>query len=158
MRRIDEALFCLVLCDTNPESSSDQSNAFLTGDARSRWHDKSFSMVVTANSSMALTYEHAWGDGVPNLRYLETIGAEIKNKSKVGPEMQFNSGKLDEIKFSLDERSQDDIKKAYQFNEEQKTDLLVDSLPAGNVSVHWVVWKWDHYKLGLLQHPPTYRL
>merc|ERR1711917_67513 len=52
LRRIDEALYCLVLCDTNPESSLDQSNAFLTGDARSRWHDKSFSMVITANSNM----------------------------------------------------------------------------------------------------------
>ena len=52
LRRIDEALFCLVLCDTNPESSLEQSNAFLTGDARSRWHDKSFSMVITANSNM----------------------------------------------------------------------------------------------------------
>ena len=43
-----------------------------------------------------MTYEHAWGDGVPNLRYLETIGAEIKNKSKVGPEMEYIPGCLDE--------------------------------------------------------------
>ena len=81
-----------------------------------------------------MTYEHAWGDGVPNLRYLETIGAEIKNKSKVGPEMEYIPGCLDEIKFNLDEKSKDDIAKAYQFNELQKKDLLVDSLPAGNVS------------------------
>ena len=82
----------------------------------------------------ALTYEHAWGDGVPNLRYLETIGAEIKNKSRVGPEMEYRPGNLDEIKFDLDEKSIEDIKKAHQFNELQKKDLLVDSLPAGNVS------------------------
>ena len=82
----------------------------------------------------ALTYEHAWGDGVPNLRYLETIGAEIKNKSRVGPDMEYKPGNLDEIKFSLDGKSMEDIKKARQFNELQKKDLLVDSLPAGNVS------------------------
>ena len=83
-----------------------------------------------------MTYEHAWGDGVPNLRYLETIGAEIKNKSKVGPEMEYNPGCLDEIEFNLDQKSKEDIEKAYQFNEMQKKDLLVDSFPAGNVSDH----------------------
>ena len=72
--------------------------------------------------------------GWRSLRYLETIGAEIKNKSKVGPEMKYKPGRLDEIKFNLDEKSKDDIAKAYQFNELQKKDLLVDSLPAGNVS------------------------
>ena len=81
-----------------------------------------------------MTYEHAWADGVPNLRYLETIGAEIKNRSKVGPEMEYKLGCLDEIQFNLDERSKEHIVKAYQFNESQKKDLLVDSLPAGNVS------------------------
>jgi len=83
----------------------------------------------------ALTYEHAWGDGVPNLRYLETIGAEIKNKSRVGPDMEYKPGNLDEIKFSLDGKSMEDIKKARQFNELQKKDLLVDSLPAGNAPI-----------------------
>ena len=65
---------------------------------------------------------------------METIGAEIKNKSRVGPEMEYRSGNLDEIKFDLDEKSEELVKKAYQFNELQKKDLLVDSLPAGNVS------------------------
>ena len=65
---------------------------------------------------------------------METIGAEIKNKSRVGPEMEYRSGNLDEIKFDLDEKSTELVKKAYQFNELQKKDLLVDSLPAGNVS------------------------
>lgn len=48
--------------------------------------------------------------------------------------MEYKPGCLDEIKFNLDEKSKDDIAKAYQFNELQKKDLLVDSLPAGNVS------------------------
>ena len=48
--------------------------------------------------------------------------------------MEYRSGNLDEIKFALDEKSEELVKKAYQFNELQKKDLLVDSLPAGNVS------------------------
>ena len=48
--------------------------------------------------------------------------------------MEYRSGNLDEIKFDLDEKSEELVKKAYQFNELQKKDLLVDSLPAGNVS------------------------
>ena len=48
--------------------------------------------------------------------------------------MEYKPGCLDEIKFNLDEKSKEDIVKAYQFNESQKKDLLVDSLPAGNVS------------------------
>ena len=49
---VDSALFCLVLCDSSPETIQEQANAFLTGDSRSRWHDKSFSMVITKNSNM----------------------------------------------------------------------------------------------------------
>ena len=48
--------------------------------------------------------------------------------------MEYRSGNLDEIKFDLNEKSEELVKKAYQFNELQKKDLLVDSLPAGNVS------------------------
>ena len=47
--------------------------------------------------------------------------------------MEYRSGNLDEIKFDLNEKSEELVKKAYQFNELQKKDLLVDSLPAGNV-------------------------
>ena len=50
--------------------------------------------------------------------------------------MEYQPGPLDEIEFNLDQKSKEDIKKAYQFNEMQKKDLLVDSLPAGNVSDH----------------------
>ena len=48
--------------------------------------------------------------------------------------MEYRPGNLDEIKFDLDGKSKELVKKAYQFNELQKKDLLVDSLPAGNVS------------------------
>ena len=65
MEAVDSAIFCLVLEDTvlpkeDPNAAVD---VFLHGDGASRWFDKSFSLIVTANGETGLNFEHAWGDG-----------------------------------------------------------------------------------------------
>ena len=115
LQKVDSALFCLILCDQAGDSIPAIADQMMTGDPRSRWHDKSFSMVIAADSSMALTYEHAWGDGVPNLRYLETIGAHIKYQSRIDDQMKPKMGEigkkgLTEIEFNIDQHTKVYIK------------------------------------------------
>ena len=63
---VDSAIFCLVLEDATLDANDPNAavDIFLHGDGSSRWFDKSFSLIVTANGETALNFEHAWGDGM----------------------------------------------------------------------------------------------
>ena len=45
----------------------------LYGDGRNRWFDKSFTLIVLPNGMAAVNFEHAWGDGVAVLRYVNEV-------------------------------------------------------------------------------------
>ena len=45
----------------------------LHGDARNRWFDKSFQVVVAANGQAGVVWEHSWGDGLAMLRFFEEV-------------------------------------------------------------------------------------
>ena len=45
----------------------------LHGDAENRWWDKSFNLIVAPNGSAAISWEHAWGDGVAVLNFFNTV-------------------------------------------------------------------------------------
>lgn len=38
-----------------------------------RWFDKSFHLALSKNAKVAINFEHAWGDGVAVVRYLNEI-------------------------------------------------------------------------------------
>ena len=40
----------------------------LHGEARDRWLDKSFQLVVSRDGEAAINFEHAWGDGIAVVR------------------------------------------------------------------------------------------
>ena len=49
------------------------SRMMLHGDARNRWFDKSFQVVVAANGQAGVVWEHSWGDGLAMLRFFEEV-------------------------------------------------------------------------------------
>ncbi|KCV72970.1 hypothetical protein H696_00523 [Fonticula alba] len=73
LKAVDSALFMLCLDDTAPTSMEALSREMLTGSGRNRWFDKSFSMIINRNGTTAINFEHAWGDGVAVLRYLNDV-------------------------------------------------------------------------------------
>eukprot|EP01104_Vermistella_antarctica_P002779 TRINITY_DN12999_c0_g1_i1.p1 TRINITY_DN12999_c0_g1~~TRINITY_DN12999_c0_g1_i1.p1 ORF type:complete len:763 (-),score=134.46 TRINITY_DN12999_c0_g1_i1:176-2464(-) len=82
LSEIDSALFMLSLDDTAPTKDEELAALMLHGpQGRNRWFDKSFSMIVDRGGQAALTFEHAWGDGIPVLRFF----VEIFNDSLKAP-------------------------------------------------------------------------
>jgi len=53
---VDDALFCIAL-DSVPSNLPEQAMQFLAGDARSRWFDKSFTVVISGDSGMTINYD-----------------------------------------------------------------------------------------------------
>ncbi|KAJ8930444.1 hypothetical protein NQ314_016771 [Rhamnusium bicolor] len=84
---IDSALFNVCL-DT--EILGDDPYAitrnFLHGDGENRWFDKSFSLQVSKDGQAAVNFEHAWGDGVAVLRYIQDIYKDSKEKPILNPD------------------------------------------------------------------------
>lgn len=70
---MESALFVLCLDPESPTTQEASNRLFLHGDARNRWFDKSFSILVAANGKAAVNFEHSWGDGVAVLRYVNEI-------------------------------------------------------------------------------------
>ena len=70
---IDSALFMLCLEPEAPVEPPEVLRTFLHGDGRDRWLDKSFSLIVSANGKAALNFEHAWGDGVAVMRFVNEV-------------------------------------------------------------------------------------
>jgi len=73
LEAIDSALFAICLDDESPESYQEISSTMLHGNARNRWFDKSFQLIVAANGKACVNFEHAWGDGVAVLRYFNEV-------------------------------------------------------------------------------------
>ncbi|CAG9855125.1 unnamed protein product [Phyllotreta striolata] len=87
LKYIDSALFNVCL-DT--ENIGDDPYAvvrnFLHGDGENRWFDKSFSLQLSQDGHAAVNFEHAWGDGVAVLRYVQDIYKDSRNNRFVTPE------------------------------------------------------------------------
>ncbi|KAL4172705.1 hypothetical protein KRP22_007868 [Phytophthora ramorum] len=76
---IDSALFVVSLEHKSPTTPEEVSRTFLVGDGTNHWFDKSFQLIVAANGTASVNFEHAWGDGVAVLRYLnELYGDSVK--------------------------------------------------------------------------------
>ena len=65
---LDSSMFAVSLTRGAPEENTDLLRCMLFGDARDRWFDKSFQLIVTENAKAAVNFEHAWGDGLAVLR------------------------------------------------------------------------------------------
>ena len=70
-----------------------------------------------------MNYEHAWGDGIPNLRYMESIYDDMEKSNSVTLDLKPQEGTVDEIKFNLDETCHKYIQKAIRLHEERKSKI-----------------------------------
>ena len=69
MRSIDESLFAVCLSDESTQGNIEkEARCMLHGEARDRWLDKSFQLVVSRDGEAAINFEHAWGDGIAVVR------------------------------------------------------------------------------------------
>lgn len=51
-----------------------------------RWFDKSFTLIICADGTSGLNFEHSWGDGVAVLRYFQDISKDSTKYPKCHPE------------------------------------------------------------------------
>ncbi|XP_033105516.1 carnitine O-palmitoyltransferase 2, mitochondrial-like [Anneissia japonica] len=85
MKLIDGAVFCLCLDDTEPTEAVGLTRSMLYGDGANRWFDKSFQMIVAKNGVTGLNFEHAWGDGVAVLRFMNESYKDTTENAALAP-------------------------------------------------------------------------
>lgn len=68
----------MALDDHVAPTEAELSRQMLLGDGRNRWFDKSFTLIVLPNGMAAVNFEHAWGDGVAVLRYVNEVCANTR--------------------------------------------------------------------------------
>ncbi|XP_018578914.1 carnitine O-palmitoyltransferase 2, mitochondrial [Anoplophora glabripennis] len=87
LKLIDSALFnvCLDIEILGDDPYAISRN-FLHGDGENRWFDKSFSLQVSKDGHAAVNFEHAWGDGVAVLRYVQDIYKDSRENPFIHPD------------------------------------------------------------------------
>ena len=75
---IDSAIFMMSLEVTGPNETfeagfKEATPFFLHGSGVDRWLDKSFQLILTPTGQTALNFEHAWGDGVAVMRFVNEV-------------------------------------------------------------------------------------
>ncbi|KAL3289715.1 hypothetical protein HHI36_023115 [Cryptolaemus montrouzieri] len=110
LKLIDSALFHVCL-DTEPVEGDPIkiTRQFLHSDSTNRWFDKSFSLIITKDGYAGVNFEHAWGDGVAVLRYMQDIYKDSKEKPRVNVNTKTVSDSMDEV-FRLDMNLSDYLK------------------------------------------------
>ncbi|KAL3997718.1 Choline/Carnitine o-acyltransferase family protein [Acanthocheilonema viteae] len=88
---IDNSLFVLCLDSLNSDDLNQLAENLLSGgDARNRWFDKCFQLIVDAQGMAAINFEHSWGDGVAILRLMEESFRDTKQNHFVHPNQTFS--------------------------------------------------------------------
>uniref|UniRef100_A0AAF5Q2Q0 Carn_acyltransf domain-containing protein n=1 Tax=Wuchereria bancrofti TaxID=6293 RepID=A0AAF5Q2Q0_WUCBA len=89
---IDNSLFALCLDPPRSDNLNQLTENLLSGgDARNRWFDKCFQLIVDAQGTAAINFEHSWGDGVAVLRLMEESFRDAKQNHFVHSKQTFNA-------------------------------------------------------------------
>ncbi|KAG9460880.1 hypothetical protein GDO78_018963, partial [Eleutherodactylus coqui] len=86
LKKIDSAVFCLCLDDFPTTDPIQLSHNMLHGSGMNRWFDKSFSIIMTADGTAAINFEHSWGDGVAVLRFQNEVFKDSTERPSVLPQ------------------------------------------------------------------------
>ncbi|GAV03843.1 hypothetical protein RvY_14218 [Ramazzottius varieornatus] len=81
LRKVDSALFVLSLDEDGIQDVKQYCKSMLHGNGLNRWFDKSFSMIVDKAGRAAVNFEHAWGDGVAVLRFVNEVHKDAGNNN-----------------------------------------------------------------------------
>ncbi|KAM3722220.1 Carnitine O-palmitoyltransferase 2 [Dirofilaria immitis] len=117
---IDSSLFILCLDTFRSDDVSQMSENFLSGgDARNRWFDKCFQLIIDAQGLATINFEHSWGDGVAVLRLMEESFHDTKLNHFVHPSQNFNAtshlvNSLRPVEFMLTDSIRQKIQEAQQ--------------------------------------------
>ncbi|KAH8380078.1 hypothetical protein KR009_008835 [Drosophila setifemur] len=130
---VDGALFCV--CLDGEEDGVFEENSqepllkhLLAGKAQNRWFDKSISLLISADGTTAINFEHSWGDGVAVLRYFNELYKDTLKQPFVSTETVHTPADGDfsnvrPINFEIDDATKSAVEEAYA-----KNAAIVDSL------------------------------
>jgi carnitine O-palmitoyltransferase 2 len=79
---LDSALFVMSLDDSQPTEAIEATKVCLHNYGYNRWVDKSIQFIVCENASTAVSFEHAWGDGVAVLRLFNEVYDETTKRPR----------------------------------------------------------------------------
>lgn len=122
---IDSGLFTVSLDDLSFDPENERLEAahnFLHGNSSkqgnrslNRWFDKSLGLLFDKDGHASITFEHSWGDGVAVLRAFNDIYKDsvahhfVSSETKVAKDV---AEQVKHLKFELDPKSKEDVKKA----------------------------------------------
>ncbi|OQV21714.1 Carnitine O-palmitoyltransferase 2, mitochondrial [Hypsibius exemplaris] len=90
LTKLDSAIFLLCLDDTilntldaDSREMKQYCKNMLHGNGLNRWFDKSFSLIVDKGGRAGVNFEHAWGDGVAVLRFVNEVHKDVNSHNFV---------------------------------------------------------------------------
>ncbi|XP_030061844.1 carnitine O-palmitoyltransferase 2, mitochondrial [Microcaecilia unicolor] len=86
LKKVDSAVFCLCLDDITVKDRTHLSHNMLHGTGLNRWFDKSLSLILTADGTAAINFEHSWGDGVAVLRFQNEVFRDSTENPVISPQ------------------------------------------------------------------------
>lgn len=127
---IDSALFCLCLDDETLTDLTHITQCLLSGGGCNRWHDKSFSIILTKNGEGGINFEHSWGDGISVLRFVNEIRKDTTEQPMVHPDSVAANVEsnlfVQRLQFKLDNELKNGIKKARENSDFYRSNLTVN--------------------------------
>lgn len=92
-------------------------------------------MLLTADGTAAINFEHSWGDGVAVLRYFNEVYKETMNKPylstadlKSVSQISVDSSKVRYLNFEIDDKLKEEVRKAYDQNQKNVNSLNMQML------------------------------
>ncbi|XP_022351893.1 carnitine O-palmitoyltransferase 2, mitochondrial isoform X2 [Enhydra lutris kenyoni] len=135
LRKVDSAVFCLCLDDFPIEGLVHLSHSMLHGDGTNRWYDKSFNLIIGKDGTAALHFEHAWGDGVAVLRFLNEVFKDSTQAPAISPQNQpartDSSAAVQKLTFKLSDALKTGISTA-----KERFDAIVKTLTIDFIQFH----------------------
>jgi hypothetical protein len=112
--------------------------------AGSRWYDKSFNLIVAANGTAAVNFEHAWGDGVAVMRYVNEVFDDSSATSLPFPPGPTGGAAPQQLRFELDEGLAATVRRA---SEAQLRHISTLSIRVGVTFIHYGANRANHLML-----------
>ncbi|XP_045834749.1 carnitine O-palmitoyltransferase 2, mitochondrial [Meles meles] len=135
LRKVDSAVFCLCLDDFPIEGLVHLSHSMLHGDGTNCWYDKSFNLIIAKDGTAALHFEHAWGDGVAVLRFLNEVFKDSTQAPAISPQSQpahtDSSAAVQKLTFKLSDALKTGISTA-----KERFDAIVKTLTIDFIQFH----------------------
>ncbi|CAF0832301.1 unnamed protein product [Didymodactylos carnosus] len=98
---------------TEKQRAEYAAKAYLCYNAKNRWFDKTFNMIMLSDGTLGLNCEHSWGDGVALMRFCNDIDKDATENPK-----------LDSSSINQTSASRENIEKLeFQLTDEIKSEL-----------------------------------